>query len=48
MYSVLVIEDNKKARLIKNYKKIVRAGQLVRELQEQGKRAYLIKREDKE
>lgn len=46
MYNVMVINNNK-ARLHTKTKSIVKATQTKRELQEQGQRVYVIKREDK-
>lgn len=46
MYNVMIINNNK-ARLHTKTKSIVKATQTQRELQAQGQRVYLIKREDK-
>ena len=46
MYNVMVINNNK-ARLHTKTNSIIKATQTKRELQAQGQRVYLIKREDK-
>ena len=46
MYNVMIINNNK-ARLHTKTNSIVKATQTQRELQAQGQRVYLIKREDK-
>lgn len=46
MYNVMIINNNK-ARLHTKTNSIVKAIQTQRELQAQGQRVYLIKREDK-
>ena len=46
MYNVMIINNNK-AKLHTKTKSIVKATQIQRELQEQGQRVYLIKKEDK-